>query len=289
MAATEVKHRNPLPRGPFGAIVIMYFTNSLSQTILFPFAAVMVQSFGVTDDPAKLGYYAGYLASSAFCGSLLSSSVWGALSDRVGRKPILLIGLTGNMICAILFGLSTSFQWAMTVRFINGLFSTIVATGRSTVAELCDNTNQAQGFALIGTMFGAGLLLGPALGGFLCQPADKYPFLAPPGSIFEKYPFLLPCVVLCGLTALGLISTICFLPETRGRAKAKENVGGEGKEAGTQEESDTQGESGWHGVGAHSRSSLDGDSLSRSGRRVSESSNALNLPLLKTGDRKSVV
>lgn len=55
MAATEVKHRNPLPRGPFGAIVIMYLTNSLSQTILFPFAAVMVQSFGVTDDPAKLG------------------------------------------------------------------------------------------------------------------------------------------------------------------------------------------------------------------------------------------
>lgn len=199
----------------------MYITNALSQTILFPFAALMVQSFNVTDDPAKLGYFAGYLASSAFTGSLLSSAFWGILSDKIGRKPVLLLGLGTNFVCALMFGLSPSFKWAMTVRFVNGLFSTIAATGRSAVAELCNKSNQAQGFALIGTTFGAGLLIGPALGGFLSLPVEKYPSYFHKGSLFDQFPFLLPCLVLAILTLLGFVSTFIFLPETLGRAKAK--------------------------------------------------------------------
>ncbi|CAI5982964.1 unnamed protein product [Closterium sp. NIES-64] len=145
MAPSQPPKPNPLPRGPVVAICVMYFTNALAPTILFPFLPLMVASFHVTDDPTKLGYYAGYLGSSYFVGSLISSSFWGILSDHWGRKPVLLIGLAANMVCGGAFGLCTSFHAAMLCRLLHGLLSTIAATGRTTVAELCDSTNQAQG------------------------------------------------------------------------------------------------------------------------------------------------
>eukprot|EP00271_Cylindrocystis_brebissonii_P008515 TRINITY_DN22891_c0_g1_i1.p1 TRINITY_DN22891_c0_g1~~TRINITY_DN22891_c0_g1_i1.p1 ORF type:complete len:692 (+),score=101.86 TRINITY_DN22891_c0_g1_i1:941-3016(+) len=219
--ALSAEKKTPLPFGPFAALSVMYFTNSLSQTILFPFAAVMVREFHVTSDPANLGYYAGFLASSAFTGALLTSSLWGSISDRFGRKSVLLIGLFANAVCALWFGSSQTFANAMAARFVNGLFSTVVATGRSAVAELCDESNQAQGFALIGTNFGVGLLFGPSLGGFLSQPAEKYPSLFPKGSFFDHYPFLLPCIVLSLLSFTGAIITLFLLPETLGRARKK--------------------------------------------------------------------
>ncbi|GJP39628.1 hypothetical protein CLOM_g23979 [Closterium sp. NIES-68] len=224
MAPSQPPKPNPLPRGPVMAICIMYFTNALAPTILFPFLPLMVASFAVTDDPTKLGYYAGYLGSSYFVGSLLTSSFWGILSDQWGRKPVLLIGLATNMVCGGAFGLCTSFHWAMLVRFLHGLFSTVAATGRSTVAELCDSTNQAQGFALLGTNFGLGLLIGPALGGFLCEPAVKYPWLFPPRSLFARFPFLLPCLLLALLSLLGLLATAALLPETKGWARPVVNI-----------------------------------------------------------------
>ncbi|CAI5948455.1 unnamed protein product [Closterium sp. NIES-64] len=74
------------------------------------------------------------LAANMMCG--------GAFSYHWGRKPVLLIGLAANMVCGGAFGLCTSFHAAMLCRLLHGLLSTIAATGRTTVAELCDSTNQ---------------------------------------------------------------------------------------------------------------------------------------------------
>lgn len=63
------------------------------------------------------------------------------------------------------------------------------------------------------------MFLGPALGGFLCLPSEKYPGLFPPGSFFDNFPFLLPCIILSVLSFIGVLSTLFFLPETLGRAR----------------------------------------------------------------------
>jgi MFS family permease len=202
-----------------GPIFWDLFVNNLTMTLLFPFAAAMVRSFNVTEDEAQLGYYAGYLGSAYFGGALLTSTFWGALSDRIGRKPVLLVGLGANLIFAALFGCSKTLSFAVAMRFLNGLFSTIIATGRSSVAELCDDSNQAKGFAYVGTCFGFGLFVGPVLGGFLCLPAEKYPAIFPPGSFFDNYPFLLPCLILSFFSAIGIVTTVFLVPETKGRAQ----------------------------------------------------------------------
>ena len=76
-------------------------------------------------------YYAGYLASAFYLGGLLTSPVWGAVSDRIGRKPVLIAGILANAICAVAFGFSTNFTMAMTARFVNGLFMGIMPVCRS--------------------------------------------------------------------------------------------------------------------------------------------------------------
>eukprot|EP00850_Spirogloea_muscicola_P002218 SM000008S22307 [mRNA] locus=s8:949641:953502:- [translate_table: standard] len=220
--AAAAEEATPLPRGPLLALAGALLTNSMASTILLPFAAFMVADFHVTDEPARLGYYAGYLASSFSFGLLLSSFFWGLMSGRIGRRPVILFGLFTNFICALIFGFCKTFGVAIGARFANGLLSGVVGVGKTALSEISDSSNQAAGFSIIGVCWGIGLLFGPAVGGLLCQPADKYstlPMFAR-GTIFDQYPFALPCLLLAILTSVGLCLCVAFLPETLGRAKA---------------------------------------------------------------------
>ncbi|PKI40284.1 hypothetical protein CRG98_039309 [Punica granatum] len=146
-------------------------------------------------------------------GRALTSVFWGVLADRYGRKLIILIGTFSVVIFNILFGLSTSFWMAIVTRFLLGCFNSLLGTIRAYAAEICKDEYRALALSVVSTSRGIGLIIGPAIGGFFAQPAEKYPTLFGKSSIFGRFPYFLPCLLI-SLYALGVFICCWWLPET---------------------------------------------------------------------------
>ena len=120
-ARAQPVQRTPLPWKELSVIIVVLTTESTSFQYLFPFVPFMVRGFGVVEE--NVGFYSGWIASSFMVGQFFSSFFWGRMSDVVGLKPVMLVGMTFTALTTVLFGLSHSLEWALAVRFIGGLFS----------------------------------------------------------------------------------------------------------------------------------------------------------------------
>lgn len=106
------------------ALVIPIFPCKKSSISDLMSNACRIRDFHVTEDPTEIGYYAGLITTMFSLAQVISSIPIGMLSDRVGRRPVLLLGLAGNVVSACLFGLARNFAWAVVARamlgFVNG-------------------------------------------------------------------------------------------------------------------------------------------------------------------------
>ena len=104
-----------------------------------------------TDDNEKLGYFAGIIAASYYLSQLFSSFFWGYLSDKVGRRPVLLVGVTlGSLSCG-LFGFSKWLWLAILSRFLFGLLNGNLGVTKSYLTEITDGSNRGRAFSIIGS------------------------------------------------------------------------------------------------------------------------------------------
>src|SRR5512146_561042 len=140
----------------------------------------------------------GILASVYAAMQLVCAPFWGTLSDRIGRKPVLLIGVLGYAIAMFIFGISTQFWMLFVARTFSGVLSS--ATMPTAMAYLSDNLPEKQrsgAMGQLGAAVGLGVVLGPMLGGLLSTDSLSLPFFV--GS---------------GLALLALLLVFIFLPET---------------------------------------------------------------------------
>ncbi|KAI9115297.1 hypothetical protein K1719_013616 [Acacia pycnantha] len=186
---------------------------TLPVCCLFPFLYFMVRDFGIAKEEADISTYAGYVGSSYMFGRSLSSIPWGMIADRYGRKYAIVIGIAAVVVFNTLFGLSTSFWMAVSSRFLLGILNGSLGPTKAYATEIFREEYQALGLSTVSAAWGMGLVLGPALGGYLAQPVEQYSHVFPKGSLFDKFPYFLPCFIISAFALVVLVACI-WLPET---------------------------------------------------------------------------
>lgn len=129
--------------------------------------------------------------------------LWGALSDKHGRRPIMLFSIGMTAACLWGFALAPSLVWLFVFRGLHGAATANISTAQAAMADLTTPENRARGMGLIGAAFGVGFTLGPWMGGEL-----------------SRFGYAVPIMVAAGLSMLNLLLAALLLPETRPVASA---------------------------------------------------------------------
>ncbi|CUA69036.1 putative membrane protein YCR023C [Saccharomyces cerevisiae S288c] [Rhizoctonia solani] len=220
----------PLPKLQLLSVCVSRIAEPFAYTQIFPYVNEMVWRLGVTNDPKKVGFYSGMIDSMFAFAQLFTVYGYGRLSDRIGRKPVVLFSVFGVALSSGLFGFSRSFAHMMAARTIAGLLSGYVAVLHSILGEITDDTNQAAAYPIYALCYPIGSLIGPLVGGALADPNQSIPHLVPGflHDLFDKYPYLLPSVAACTVAAMSFAFVLFFMTETLPsivRRKARKSSG----------------------------------------------------------------
>ncbi|KAK0632997.1 major facilitator superfamily domain-containing protein [Immersiella caudata] len=216
MVNSKQKRSGPkLPVKQLAILAVARFAEPLALTSVFPYLPEMISSFGVEKD--EVARWAG-ITGAVFSISQSATAVpWGRASDKVGRKPIILIGLASTMCCFLIWGMSTSLPMAIAVRAIMGSGNGNVGIIRTMVAELVPEKElQPRAFSIMPLVWSIGSVFGPAFGGFFARPVERRLFGGAFENIewFKRYPFALPNLVACFVFFISFMTGLLFLKET---------------------------------------------------------------------------
>lgn len=198
-------------------LVICRVIEPLTYNSISPYLYYMIESFGYRD-PSTISSLGTIIMSAFALGQALTGVFWGSLSDKIGRKPVLLIGLLGTVLATIMFGFSTNIYLAVFSRLLAGILNGNVGVMRTIIAELVADKKeyQARAFAVMPITFNIGTVLGPIIGGWLADPFTNAPHsIWTKFGIFKAFPYLLPNVFPIPMVVLAFFLCLFFLRETR--------------------------------------------------------------------------
>ncbi|KAG2032270.1 major facilitator superfamily domain-containing protein [Suillus americanus] len=207
--------QTPLPWRQFSMLLVLQIAEPMTYQVISPFAPQLIRDIGITNgDEALVSFYVGLLHSLFFATEALTIFHWSRLSDYIGRKPVLLIGLFGLSLSMFCFGLSKTF-WSLVIsRCLNGALNGNIGVMKSMTAEMTDSTNMARAWAILPLAWSSGSTLGPLIGGELARPADRFPNIFGGSEFLKEYPYFLPCAVPATVSALSWIVIFLHLKET---------------------------------------------------------------------------
>ena len=155
----------------FALLVVM-----LGYGIVMPLIPFLIEKFGAG------GRELGLLISVYSLMQLIFAPLWGALSDRVGRKPIIAMGVMGYAVSMFLFGIADSFRMLFLSRTLSGILSSaVMPTAMAYVGDHTEKEHRGRGMGRLGAAVGAGIIAGPMLSGLLSEWSLRLPFFAGSG------------------------------------------------------------------------------------------------------------
>jgi len=165
------------------ALLFIFITLLIDCTgigIIIPVTPKLIEELigGDISDASKWG---GWLTFSYAIMQFLFSSILGGLSDRYGRRPVLLLSLLGLGIDYIFLAFAPSIFWLFIGRMIAGISGASFTTASAYIADISEPEKRAQNFGMVGAAFGVGFILGPLIGGVFSQFGTKVPFLIAAG------------------------------------------------------------------------------------------------------------
>jgi DHA1 family tetracycline resistance protein-like MFS transporter len=175
------------PAAPRGATVAFIFVTILLDTlalgIIIPILPKLIESF-VDNNTADAARIFGLFGTAWALMQFFFSPVLGSLSDRFGRRPVVLLSNFGLSADYVLMALAPSLAWLFVGRVISGITAASISTSFAYIADTMSPEKRAAVFGKIGVAFGAGFILGPALGGLLGEVGPRVPFWAAAGLSF---------------------------------------------------------------------------------------------------------
>jgi MFS family permease len=179
-------------------IFLTVFIDLLGFGMVLPLLPIYAKQFSAT------GMTIGLLMSSFSAMQFLFAPLWGRLSDRIGRRPVLIVGLAGSVVFYALFGYATVLK-SLTLMFVArigaGIAGATISTAQAYIADCTTKENRAKGMALVGAAFGIGFTFGPLFG-----------YLAVPTGTGDPGPG--PGYAAAALSAVALLLAIFKLPES---------------------------------------------------------------------------
>src|SRR5437762_8566184 len=182
---------------PLLIIFLTIFVNLVGFGIIIPLLPFYAETFGAS--PLVIGLL---FAVFSLC-QLLAAPALGDLSDRYGRRPVLIFSLLGTVVSFAMLALAHSVVMLFAARIVDGLSGGNISTARAYVADVTEPKDRSRAYGLIGAAFGLGFILGPALSGALAHVS-----------------YTAPIWVAAGLTLVATAMAWLWLPETVHRARA---------------------------------------------------------------------
>jgi DHA1 family tetracycline resistance protein-like MFS transporter len=162
-------------RAAFGFIFATALMDMLSLGIMIPVLPNLIKQF-TSGDTAAASEWNVLFATTWGLMQFFCSPVLGMLSDRLGRRPVILISVFGLGIDYLFMALAPTLQWLYVGRIINGMTAASFSTASAYVADVTAPENRARAFGLMGSAFGIGFVVGPVLGGWLGTYSLRLPF-----------------------------------------------------------------------------------------------------------------
>src|SRR5882757_483278 len=187
-------------KASLGTLFLTVFLDLLGFGLVIPFLPGVARNLGANDFVATLPGAVYSLMQFLFV------PIWGRLSDRIGRRPVLLWSIAGTAMsmAGLGFGLAVgaSVAWLFAARIFSGIATANLGTASAYIADITKPEERAKGMGLIGMAFGLGFILGPGVGGALA----KFEINGHHGS--------LPCFVAAGLSLVNLVWAALGLGES---------------------------------------------------------------------------
>ena len=159
-------------KAKIGIVFLIVFIDLVGFGIVIPFLPLYAEDFG----PSPVVF--GLLMASFSIMQFVAAPVLGRLSDRYGRRPILLVSLAGSVVGYLLFAFAGSLAMLFASRIIDGFSGGNISTAQAVIADITDEKDRARGMGLIGAAFGLGFICGPGLAALLVGVARWLPGVA---------------------------------------------------------------------------------------------------------------
>ena len=182
--------RPPLPPG-FGTLWVCVALDLVGFGLVLPILPLYAEEFGASPASATA------LVAAFSAAQLVFSPIWGRVSDRVGRKPVLVLSLVGTAVGSLVTGLAGSLAILFLGRILDGISGASIAVAQAAVADVAPPEQRARLLGLLGAAFGVGFVAGPALGGLAALGGPQLPFF-----------------VAAALAAVNAVVALRRLPET---------------------------------------------------------------------------
>lgn len=206
-------HESPLPKRQLAILAVIALAEQTALNSISPYLPEMAAQFPEVK-PGQVGLYVGLIASSFALAQFATNFFWGWLSDRIGRKPVVLCGTLLTAACFIAFGFCRTLWQAVLVQVLMGLVNGNQGVISTCLGEITDRSNQSRAFTYLPVIYGIGAITGPVVGGLLVFP--EVPNTDQP----NPYPYLGPNLFAAGVLLLDFVLTMLFLKESLEEAAA---------------------------------------------------------------------